>query len=88
MIPRTRFNRIQPAEVLFSVTLSILLYSVFQLHKIHTNCISITKYKLLLARQHNTKYIKCMSVSNTYFKLIVFQLRLRCPSCACYRPYI
>jgi len=49
-MPRTALNRIQPAEVLFSVALSILHRNVFQLHKIHTNCISITKYKLLLSR--------------------------------------
>ena len=31
-----------------SIGLSILHENVFQIHKIHTNCISITKYKLLL----------------------------------------
>src|SRR6218665_3021059 len=33
-LPGTALNRIQPAEVLSSVTLSILCKSVFQLHKI------------------------------------------------------
>jgi len=46
----------QPAEALFPVTLSILHKIVFQLHKIHPSCISITKYKLLLSRPQNTQY--------------------------------
>src|SRR6218665_1253493 len=39
---------------------SILHINVFQLHKIQSNCISITKYKLLLSRPQNTKYFKCI----------------------------
>jgi len=49
-MPRTVLNRTQPAGVLFSVTLGILYKNVFQLNKIHTNCILITKYKLLVSR--------------------------------------
>jgi len=41
---------IQTGEVQLSVTLGILHKSVFQLHKIHTNCTLISKYKSLLLR--------------------------------------
>src|SRR6218665_192606 len=34
--------------------------NVFQLHKIQSNCISITKYKLLLSRPQNSKYSQCI----------------------------
>ena len=39
--------------------------NVFQIHKIHANCISITKYKLLLLSKQNTKtkYMKRISIT-------------------------
>ena len=56
-IARDSMYRMQPAEVIYSVTLSILHKNMFQRHKIHTNYISIrlqitnyffkvTKYKM------------------------------------------
>jgi len=63
---------LQPYEVLFSVTFSILNNNVFRLHKIHTNRILITKYKLFLLRYQNTKLhvfyvfqITCISITTT-----------------------
>jgi len=48
--------------------------NVFQIHKIHANCISITKYKLLLLSKQNSKYKIHEMYFNYVFQLLVFQL--------------
>ena len=47
-----------------SIGLRILHENVFQIHKTHANCISITKYKLLLLSSQNTKYTKRTGILN------------------------
>ena len=47
---------------------------LFQIHKIHANCISITKYKLLLLSKQNTKFKIHEMYFNYVFQLLVFQL--------------
>src|SRR6218665_733729 len=39
---------------------ALCIIIMIQLHKIYSNCISITKYQLPLSRPQNTKYFKCI----------------------------
>jgi len=50
------------AEV-FNTEMYLKHENVFQIHKIHANCISITKYKLLSLIKQNTEYMKYISIT-------------------------
>ena len=63
-----------PLTEIFNTKMYLKHENVFQMHKIHANCISITKYKLLLLSPQNTKYKIHEMYFNYVFQLLVFQL--------------
>ena len=62
---RDSIYQMQPAEVIYSVTLSILYKNMFQRHKIYTNYISIrlqiTNYFFQGNKIQNARSSKCIS---------------------------